>query len=204
VGTIKQKDYEAFLEKRQRTSAATKFLLETRLDPHSHVGRKVYTKLGLMDGERFTAPSPLTGAQLLKRSELTIDDLMAWVSEGLRSSQGDNHPRPLGGGGVGHGGSLSREEARRVETDFKYEGYLQQQERMMERMKRAESRRIPDWFDYRKVSGLSREVVEKLTKVRPITLGQASRIPGITPAAVSLVNCYIEIFQRRAAAQATL
>ena len=215
VGTIKQKDYEAFLEKRQRTSAATKFLLETRLDPHSHVGREVYTKLGLMDGERFTAPSPLTGAQLLKRSELTIDDLMAWVSEGLRSSQGDNHPRPLGEGGVGpsegqtregvgQAGSLSREEARCVETDFKYEGYLQQQERMMERMKRAESRRIPDWFDYHKVSGLSREVVEKLTRVRPITLGQASRIPGITPAAVSLVNCYIEIFQRRAAEQASV
>jgi tRNA U34 5-carboxymethylaminomethyl modifying enzyme MnmG/GidA len=99
---------------------------------------------------------------------------------------------------------LSREEARRIETDFKYEGYLQQQERQMERMKRAESRRIPDWFDYRKVSGLSREVTEKLTRVRPLTLGQASRIPGITPAAVSLVNCYIEIFQRRAAEQASV
>jgi tRNA uridine 5-carboxymethylaminomethyl modification enzyme len=68
-------------------------------------------------------------------------------------------------------------------------------------MKRAESRRIPEWFEYGKVSGLSREVVEKLTKVRPLTLGQASRIPGITPAAVSLVNCFIEIFQRRASEQ---
>jgi tRNA uridine 5-carboxymethylaminomethyl modification enzyme len=80
---------------------------------------------------------------------------------------------------------------------------LQQQEKQMERMKRAESRRIPEWFDYRRVSGLSREVVEKLTKVRPLTLGQASRIPGITPAAVSLVNCYIEIFQRRVGEQAS-
>ena len=97
------------------------------------------------------------------------------------------------------GSVLSREEARRIETDFKYEGYLAQQEKQMERMKRAESHRIPDWFDYRKVSGLSREVVEKFTKVRPLTLGQALRIPGITPAAVSLVNVYIEVFQRRAA-----
>ena len=56
-------------------------------------------------------------------------------------------------------------------------------------MKRAEQRRIPEWFDYHKVSGLSREVVEKLTRVRPLTLGQALRIPGVTPAAVSLVNC---------------
>jgi tRNA uridine 5-carboxymethylaminomethyl modification enzyme len=214
VGTIKQKDYEGFLEKQQRISAATKFLLETRLDPGSRVGREIYVKLGLMGGGRFMAPAPLTGAQLLKRSELAIDDLMAWIGEGLRSGHKDDGLRPpkrhsgaedarafgpQAGEGGGAVGSLTREEARRVETDFKYEGYLQQQEKQMERMKRAEARRIPDWFDYHMVSGLSREVLEKLTKVRPLTLGQASRIPGITPAAVSLVNCYIEIFQRRAA-----
>jgi tRNA uridine 5-carboxymethylaminomethyl modification enzyme len=211
VGTIRQKDYQAFLEKRARVSAATKFLLDTRLDPNSRLGREIYAKLGLMSRGQFSAASPLTGAQILKRPELKIDDLMEWIGEGLRVVNVGDSPLPLGGGGspdpietgegVGQGGPLSREEARRIETDFKYEGYLQQQERQMERMKRAESRRIPDWFDYRKVSGLSREVTEKLTKVRPLTLGQASRIPGITPAAVSLVNCYIEIFQRRAAEQ---
>ena len=56
---------------------------------------------------------------------------------------------------------------------------------------------IPDWFDYGKVSGLSREMNEKLTRVRPRTLGQASRIPGVTPAAVSLINVYIEIQGRQ-------
>jgi tRNA uridine 5-carboxymethylaminomethyl modification enzyme len=203
VGTIKQKDYEAFVEKKLRISAATKFLLETRLDPRSRAGQEIYTKLGLMDNGHLTAPSPLTGAQLLKRPELGIDDLMEWVSEGLLGLGGDgSRTTPTEGadrlvGAIHEPPVFSREEARRVETDFKYEGYLQQQERQMERMKRAESRRIPEWFDYRRVSGLSREVVEKLTKVRPLTLGQASRIPGITPAAVSLVNCYIEIFQRR-------
>jgi tRNA uridine 5-carboxymethylaminomethyl modification enzyme len=211
VGTIRQKDYQAFLEKRARVSAASKFLLDTRLDPGSRLGREIYAKLGLMSGGQFSAASPLTGAQILKRPELTINDLMEWIGEGLRVVSVGGSPLPLGGGGspdpigtgegVRQGGPLSREEARRIETDFKYEGYLQQQERQMERMKRAESRRIPDWFDYKKVSGLSREVTEKLTKVRPLTLGQASRIPGITPAAVSLVNCYIEIFQRRAAEQ---
>jgi tRNA uridine 5-carboxymethylaminomethyl modification enzyme len=214
VGTIRQKDYQAFLEKQARISAATKFLLETRLDPESRLGREIYAKLGLMAGGQFTAASPLTGAQILKRPELKIDDLMEWIGEGLRIDNVGTSPLPLGGEGVrqsewrpgegvGQASPLSREEARRIETDFKYEGYLQQQERQMERMKRAEARRIPDWFDYRKVSGLSREVVEKLTRVRPLTLGQASRIPGITPAAVSLVNCYIEIFQRRAAEQAS-
>jgi tRNA uridine 5-carboxymethylaminomethyl modification enzyme len=224
VGTIRQKDYEAFLEKQARISAVTKFLLETRLDHNSRLGREIYAKLGLMSGEQFTAPSPLTGAQLLKRPELKIDDLMEWIAEGLRTLDVDGGtwtlafagvtpneviPAKAGiyrrtGEGVGQGNPLSREEARRIETDFKYEGYLQQQEKQMEHMKRAESRRIPDWFDYKKVSGLSREVTEKLTKVRPLTLGQASRIPGITPAAVSLVNCYIEIFQRRAAEQAAV
>ena len=85
VGTIRQKDYEAFLEKQARISATTKFLLETRLDPDSRLGREIYAQLGLMAGGQFTAPSPLTGAQLLKRSELKIEDLMEWIGEGLRS-----------------------------------------------------------------------------------------------------------------------
>jgi tRNA uridine 5-carboxymethylaminomethyl modification enzyme len=182
AGTVRQKDYEAFKEKQTRISSVARFLLETRVSPDSPLGREIYSKLGLLAGGQFTAPAPFTGAQLLKRTELEIEDLMAWISESLQVSR------------------LSREEARRIETDFKYEGYLQQQEKQIERMKRAEARRIPDWFDYKTVSGLSREVVEKLTRVRPITLGQASRIPGVTPAAVSLVNCYIEILQRRAAA----
>ncbi|MBZ5543478.1 MAG: tRNA uridine-5-carboxymethylaminomethyl(34) synthesis enzyme MnmG [Acidobacteriia bacterium] len=200
VGTIKAKDYQAFLEKKGRISAATKFLLETTLAPDSHVGREVYAKLGLMSDGRLTAPAPLNGAQLLKRPEVSITDLLEWVNESLRA-QG---LEALGGQTLaGDTNLFAREEARRVETDFKYAGYLQQQERQIERMKRAESRRIPDWFDYRRISGLSREMVEKLTRVRPLTLGQALRIPGVTPAAVSLVNCYIEIFQRRAAEQAS-
>jgi tRNA uridine 5-carboxymethylaminomethyl modification enzyme len=219
VGTIKAKDYEAFLGKKRRISGAAEFLLTHRLDPDSRLGRVVYTKLGLMVGGQYTGPAPLTGAQLLKRAELTVEDLMEWIGEGLRSQgllsdsaatgfaprpgsvEAGFSPAPHGPEAVAR--ALSREEARRVETDFKYQGYLQQQEKQMERMKRAEARRIPEWFDYRKVSGLSREVTEKLTRVRPLTLGQAARIPGITPAAISLVNCYIEIFQRRAAEQAT-
>ena len=86
-----------------------------------------------------------------------------------------------------------RNELKSVETEIKYAGYLQQQEKAIERLKRAEQRHIPEWFDYASVSGLSREMKEKLTRVLPRTLGQASRIPGVTPAAVSLINVYIEI-----------
>ncbi len=197
AGIIKQKEYETFLEKQQRISVAAKFLLETRLDPGSPAGREIYAKLGLLSGSQLLAPAPLTGAQLLRRAEINAEDLTAWIKEAL-AVEG---LAPLGGQD-GASSLFAREEARRLETDFKYEGYLQQQERQVERMKRAEARRIPDGFDYRKISGLSREVVEKFTKVRPLTLGQALRIPGVTPAAVSLVNIYIEILQRRGASQA--
>ncbi|HEY6292800.1 MAG TPA: tRNA uridine-5-carboxymethylaminomethyl(34) synthesis enzyme MnmG [Terriglobia bacterium] len=211
-GTVRERDYQAFCEKQQRISAATRFLLEARLDPESRAGREVYSRLGLMADGRFSGPATLSGAQLLRRPEVSMQDLIEWVNEGL-VRQG---LAPLGGeageasgalgsgetpGGIAAARLFAREEARRVETDFKYEGYLAQQERQIERMKRAEQRRIPDWFDYGRVSGLSREVVEKLTRVKPLTLGQAARIPGVTPAAVSLVNVYIEIFQRRAAEQ---
>jgi tRNA uridine 5-carboxymethylaminomethyl modification enzyme len=207
AGTVRKQDYQAYLEKQERISAATKFLLETRLDPETRVGREVYARLGLMTGGRFTGSAPLSGAQLLKRPEVSVQDLIEWVNQGLAN----HNLAPLGGDGVessARGAAaapslFAREEALRVETGFKYEGYLAQQERQIERMKRAETRRIPDWFDYSQVSGLSREVVEKLTRVKPLTLGQAARIPGITPAAVSLVNVYIEIFQRRAPEQAS-
>jgi tRNA uridine 5-carboxymethylaminomethyl modification enzyme len=90
-----------------------------------------------------------------------------------------------------------RNEMKTVETEIKYAGYLEQQKKSMARLKRAEQRVIPAEFDYAACSGLSREMVEKLGKVRPRTLGQASRISGVTPAAVALVNCFIEIQARR-------
>jgi len=94
--------------------------------------------------------------------------------------------------------AAARNEMKTIETEIKYAGYLDQQKKSIERLKKAEQRVIPEWFDYGKVSGLSREMNEKLQRVRPRTLGQASRIPGVTPAAVSLINVYIEI-QGRAA-----
>jgi tRNA uridine 5-carboxymethylaminomethyl modification enzyme len=80
-----------------------------------------------------------------------------------------------------------------VETEVKYDGYLRQQERMVERLREAESRRIPGDFDYATVPGLSREIREKLERVRPETLGQASRIPGVTPAAIAVLDCYLSL-----------
>tara|TARA_B100000029_G_scaffold494039_3_gene557280 strand:+ start:2837 stop:4678 length:1842 start_codon:yes stop_codon:yes gene_type:complete len=75
-----------------------------------------------------------------------------------------------------------------VETEFKYSGYLKRQNATVERMKHLEQRCIPDRFKYKGLPGLSREVTERLVETRPETLGQASRIPGVTPAAIALID----------------
>jgi tRNA uridine 5-carboxymethylaminomethyl modification enzyme len=152
-------------------------------------------------------------AQLLKRPEITIEQLAAVLRDLVprffaRNSSANSAPSAVNVSAADsapvHLSSEIRNELKSVETEIKYAGYLDQQQRAIDRLKKAEQRHIPDWFDYRAVSGLSREMQEKLGKVVPQTLGQASRIPGVTPAAVSLINVYIEIQARRREQAATL
>ncbi len=89
--------------------------------------------------------------------------------------------------------STLRNEARAVETEIKFAGYLEQQKKSIERLKAAESVTIPGWLQYNAISGLSREMRETLERVRPMTIGQASRLPGVTPAALTLVHVSIKI-----------
>ena len=116
----------------------------------------------------------ISAAQALKRPEVKIEGFMNLLPPELQSR-------------------LSWEETKAVETAIKYEGYLAQQATEIERLKKAESRTIPENFEYLGISGLSREVVEKLSRVRPLTIGQAGRIPGMTPAALSILNIYLEM-----------
>jgi tRNA uridine 5-carboxymethylaminomethyl modification enzyme len=81
-----------------------------------------------------------------------------------------------------------------VETTIKYEGYLLRQQQAVARAQHAERRRIPDAFPFEKVPGLSREMVQRFSETRPETLGQAQRIPGVTPAAVAVVGAYLDRF----------
>jgi tRNA uridine 5-carboxymethylaminomethyl modification enzyme len=138
-----------------------------------------------------------TCAQLLKRPEITIEILVPILREldpqFFDREQIRSNPRES----VAALSSEVRNELKSVETEIKYEGYLLQQQRAIDRLKKAEQRAIPDWFDYHSVSGLSREMQETLLKIRPRTLAHASRIPGVTPAAVSLVHVYIEIQAKR-------
>jgi tRNA uridine 5-carboxymethylaminomethyl modification enzyme len=80
-----------------------------------------------------------------------------------------------------------------IETELKYAGYIAQQNRQVERIRGSGERRIPADFGYTDIPGLSREVSEKLERVRPDTLGQAGRIPGVTPAAVAVLDVYLTI-----------
>jgi tRNA uridine 5-carboxymethylaminomethyl modification enzyme len=149
-------------------------------------------------------------AQLLKRPEITIEDLAPllrnllpkFFERDFAATSGSSSGLPAvdatkSGASKIQLSSEIRNELKSVETEIKYAGYLDQQQRAIDRLKKSEQRRIPDWFDYQAVSGLSREMQEKLGNVVPLTLGQASRIPGVTPAAVSLINVYIEIQGRR-------
>ncbi|MBM4128801.1 MAG: tRNA uridine-5-carboxymethylaminomethyl(34) synthesis enzyme MnmG, partial [Nitrospira sp.] len=92
---------------------------------------------------------------------------------------------------------LAPDMKRQVEIQVKYDGYIRRQVEMAERIKKIEEKKIPEDFDYTAVRGLSREVLGKLQEVRPSNLGQASRIPGVTPAAISLLMLTIEKAKRQ-------
>jgi tRNA uridine 5-carboxymethylaminomethyl modification enzyme len=138
-----------------------------------------------------------TCAQVLKRPEVKVEQLVPILRELKPEFFARNSSVSSESSVVKKLSSEVRNELKSIETEIKYEGYLLQQQRAMERLKKSEQHSIPEWFDYRSISGLSREMQEKLTHVRPRTIGQASRIPGVTPAAVSLVNVFIEIQARR-------
>ena len=142
--------------------------------------------------EGQTATQGLTWAGLLKRPEVTMGAV-------LRAVAGEITNMPELAAMVEQDGqeaiarAVAHNEARAVETGIKFAGYLDQQRKSIAKLKAAESVAIPDWLEYHTISGLSREMQEKLERVRPGTIGQASRIPGVTPAALSLVHVSIRV-----------
>jgi tRNA uridine 5-carboxymethylaminomethyl modification enzyme len=195
VGLISDEAWADFQSKQDRLAKVKKLLESTRLTPemlircHSE-NRSDKEPAAVATAEAWGSAAGQTIAQFLKRPEITIERLVPILRQVTPEFFARNSSAVLISSEI-------RNELKSIETEIKYEGYLLQQQRAMERLKKAEQHSIPDWFDYHSVSGLSREMQEKLTKVRPRTIGQASRIPGVTPAAVSLVNVYIEIQGRR-------
>jgi tRNA uridine 5-carboxymethylaminomethyl modification enzyme len=99
---------------------------------------------------------------------------------------------------------MSPEETRYIESEAKYEGYIRKQEREIAKAGRADAMKIPGDLDFRAVSGLTREAVEKLERRRPATLGEARRIPGLTPAAVQNIGLHLEIQNKKASRRAAV
>ena len=211
VGLISDEAWHNFEAKQQRMAH-----LRTQLETQ-RAGSTFAATLPAALAEKLGPVAGQTYAQLLRRPEVTIDDLTPICRQLAPEFFTQNE---LSGGpfkpSVGLSGvfdldsvpdpTSNREaklpraiwvELKSVETEVKYAGYLQQQEKAIERLKKAETKTIPDWFDYASISGLSREMKEKLIRLRPQTIGQASRLPGVTPAAVALLNVYIEIQSRQ-------
>ncbi len=190
LGLIDDVAWAEFEARQARAAAFEKLLGSTPIE----VRELPADLLARMNGD-IEAINGQSFAQFLKRPEVEIETIVPILRDRI-SQAGDvlaEWSAALDTAGPERLPVWVRNEMKSVETEIKYAGYLDKQRRSIERMKKSEERVIPAWFDYRSVSGLSREMQETLERVRPMTLGQASRLAGVTPAAVTLVNIYIEI-----------
>jgi len=183
LGLIGDAAWAEYEQKQARMAALDKLLTAGKIDPEA-------LRAAELDG--LSATAGLTWAQLLKRPEVTIEPVLRALGERLT-----REPLLAGFATVDRDSPIHRamlhNEARAVETEIKFAGYLDQQKKSMEKLKAAEAVAIPEWIEYGTISGLSREMRETLERVRPLTIGQASRIPGVTPAALSLVHVSIRL-----------
>jgi tRNA uridine 5-carboxymethylaminomethyl modification enzyme len=188
LGLINDAAWAEYEEKQARRLALTKLLTTKKADVEG-LAAAGFSELSSTAGQ--------TWAQLLKRPEVTIEPVLCAMRESLaeepllREMAAALTESQSGSGKFGT--AVLRNEARAVETEIKFAGYLEQQKKSIEKLKAAESVTIPDWIEYGIISGLSREMRETLERVRPITIGQASRLPGVTPAALSLVHISIKL-----------
>jgi tRNA uridine 5-carboxymethylaminomethyl modification enzyme len=158
VGAVDKERYHNVAEKKQRIEETLQKLRSVRLKPT----KATQERLKNMGFEGIK--NPVTLEDLLKKPEINIE-MLKRIEGNLETVQEDI--------------------AYQVELNVKYRGYTERQQDMIERTKKLEGKKIPSETQYNEVSGLSREVIEKLTKVRPLSLGQASRVPGVTPASIT-------------------
>ncbi len=165
LGLVAEEDYKKFRDKKRRVEKLLEHLDAFRIRPESGVIEKLKS-LGSAPIKNISSL-----AQLLKRSEIFFDHLARF------------DPSLTG---------IDPTVAEEVETRIKYDGYIQRQERQVASLKGMENVKFPESMDYSGVYGLSKEVKEKLEKVKPISLGQAARISGITPAALMALQVHLK------------
>jgi tRNA uridine 5-carboxymethylaminomethyl modification enzyme len=219
LGLINDQAWAEYEQKQARMGALDRLLASGKVDPEKLERAGLGTlpaTAGLTWAQLLKRPEvtiePLLAAL---RDDLIRDPLLAEFSTALLQNSAtlsDCHPEQgrlgdrvegpafsLSGASVGDqpyhsiARSTLRNEARAVETEIKFAGYLEQQKKSIARLKAAEAVAIPNWLEYGAISGLSREMRETLERVRPMTIGQASRIPGVTPAALTLVHVSIKL-----------
>jgi tRNA uridine 5-carboxymethylaminomethyl modification enzyme len=161
VGLVSEAEYDAYLRKRDMIQAERERMASARLSMNQSE-QDYFTGKGLPDLQKGTSYE-----QLLRRPEITYEDLLSFDIVSRETP------------------SVVREQ---VEIQIKYQGYIERQVEQIRRSAKLENTPLPSDMDYTAINGLTTEVREKLTKVRPDTLGQASRIPGVTPAAVSVLS----------------
>ena len=165
LGLVSDVVYGQFCEKRDKVEKLLLRLKEVKLRPEQWVGDRL-RELGSPPIKNTT-----TLEQLLKRSEIFFEHLHVFDPDIKQ---------------------MAEQVADEVETRVKYGGYIDRQQRQVEKSKRMEDLRLPEQIDYQKVHGLSTEVKEKLSNVKPISLGQASRISGVTPAAIMAIQIHLK------------
>ncbi|SFI70507.1 tRNA uridine-5-carboxymethylaminomethyl(34) synthesis enzyme MnmG [Thermoflavimicrobium dichotomicum] len=165
IGLIPEERYRRFVAKREAIEKEIERLRNTKVRPTPEV-QAILREMGTSE-----INNAVELASLIKRPELGYREI-SLISP---------PPEPI-----------SPEVAEQVEIQLKYEGYIKKALQQVEKMKKMEEKRIPDWVDYSKVAGISSEAREKLEKVRPISLGQASRISGVNPADISILMIHIE------------
>jgi tRNA uridine 5-carboxymethylaminomethyl modification enzyme len=165
LGLVSEDDYARYQEKKQAIEHERKRLKSVRVNPHRTVNERLVS-LGSSPIKNAT-----TLEELLRRPELSYEDLSVFDS---------NQP------------PISPAIAREIEIQVKYQGYIERQEEQVARFKKMERVKIPLSLDFSTIPSLSAEVKEKLSKIQPISLGQASRISGITPAALSILMVYLK------------
>ncbi|MFW2331502.1 MAG: tRNA uridine-5-carboxymethylaminomethyl(34) synthesis enzyme MnmG [Nitrospinota bacterium] len=144
---------------------------EKRENIEKELDRLERIRLHRSDGEALSLNIPADGItikELLKRPKLKLEDIASYTR-----------------------GELTDDELEQVEISSKYEGYIRRQERLLKKSEKSGKVEIPSNFDYKEIEGLSTEVKEKLELIRPLTIGQASRISGITPAAIGIIYLHI-------------
>ncbi|HVZ82675.1 MAG TPA: tRNA uridine-5-carboxymethylaminomethyl(34) synthesis enzyme MnmG [Terracidiphilus sp.] len=179
LGLIGDEAWAGYEQKQARMAALDQFLTTAKAEAAA---------LGEAGLGELASAAGLTWAQLLKRPEVGIEPVLGAVRERLAADPGLAWfaAEPVRS-------AEARSAARAVETEIKFAGYLNQQRKSIDKLKAAEAVAIPEWLEYGAISGLSREMRETLERVRPLTIGQASRIPGVTPAALSLVHVSIRL-----------